>query len=717
MGYRAFLHKYGRANFLFLVLAFFLTSCAGNRPFPSDRLVVHVPSGYGKQAAKPVSPEKQSVPAPRTEERPSFQYLTPFRFSAGTPPGLLHRKAPFSRTREVSVAVKQMMPADFIHYIFSDLLGVNYVMDSNIYTLRQPITLNIDKKISEYQLFEMVTNVLARKKISIYGKDGIYYISMNATTGQISIGIGASVADIPAFSEKIEQLIPLKYIDSQDAYDFLAALPIGRGMRIIPATNGNILAVIGSRDNIEQALRMVNVLDRPAMRGRFVGMQALTYWDPSGMAGKLTEILKQESIPVSLSPGGKGVYINTLEQWGALLFFASERSWLERVKYWVRLLDRPHNRSARQYFLYFPKNSKAAELGESLRTILGMSAPQISKGTGAERQGVPRKIVPTVSSVIRGREKAKKSPAGEKAVIGNETNIAASVRFAVDKNRNALIICCTQKQYKVINSLLERLDVMPIQVLLEATVVTVTLKGDLQYGLEWYIKNSSWGQNIALNSLQGLLGTQGLNFSITSNTQKFQLLLNALASKNLVKVLSSTRLMVRDGKTAAIVVGSEIPVVTQTATTQEIQQAGTSGIISTVQYRSTGVSLTVKPAVQAHDVVSLDISQEVSEAQQNTLSSISSPIILNRTIHTDVVAGDGQTVLIGGLISKSDSGTVNRVPLLSSIPILGNLFKSVSKNTTKTELVIMITPHIIRSPKEIDEMRNTILKEFQYIKE
>jgi len=128
------------------------------------------------------------------------------------------------------------------------------------------------------------------------------------------------------------------------------------------------------------------------------------------------------------------------------------------------------------------------------------------------------------------------------------------------------------------------------------------------------------------------------------------------------------------------------------------------------------VSLTVKPTVQAHDVVSLDITQEVSEAQQNTLSSINSPIILNRTIHTDVVAGDGQTVLIGGLISKNKSETAYHVPLLSSIPILGNLFKSVSKNTTKTELVIMITPRIIRSPKEIDEMRNAIFKDFHYIR-
>ena len=126
-------------------------------------------------------------------------------------------------------------------------------------------------------------------------------------------------------------------------------------------------------------------------------------------------------------------------------------------------------------------------------------------------------------------------------------------------------------------------------------------------------------------------------------------------------------------------------------------------IIRSVQYRSTGVSLQVTPSVHAQGVVSLEITQEVSEAQANNTSDISSPIILNRSITTEVVAGDGQTVLLAGLIKENQSRTVTGIPFLSNIPLLGHLFKTTSNGSDRTELVIMITPHIIRSTQQIDE--------------
>jgi general secretion pathway protein D len=114
-------------------------------------------------------------------------------------------------------------------------------------------------------------------------------------------------------------------------------------------------------------------------------------------------------------------------------------------------------------------------------------------------------------------------------------------------------------------------------------------------------------------------------------------------------------------------------------------------------------------------IVTLEISQEVSEAQTNDTSNISSPMILNRSLTTEVVAADGQTVLLGGLIKKNKSETVTRVPLLGSIPILGHLFKTTSKSLNRTELVIMITPHIIRNTQQIDEMREAIFESFEHI--
>ena len=186
-------------------------------------------------------------------------------------------------------------------------------------------------------------------------------------------------------------------------------------------------------------------------------------------------------------------------------------------------------------------------------------------------------------------------------------------------------------------------------------------------------------------------------------------------SKDIAMIAGDVRVAVRDGKAASIIVGTEAPVTTSEATSPYIQAEGTSGIIRSIQYRSTGVSLQVTPSVHAKGVVTLEITQEVSEAQANTTSDISSPIILNRTITTEVVAADGQTVLLGGLIKENKSETVTKIPFFGSIPIIGHLFKTTSKGFVRTELVIMITPHIIRNTQQIDEMREAIFESFEHI--
>ncbi|NIA11251.1 MAG: type II secretion system secretin GspD [Nitrospiraceae bacterium] len=630
---------------------------------------------------------------PQRTSEAVFREVMPLRYHKGHGVRTSIQKLPFSKTKEVSVAVDEMPLPDFINYIFSDMLHVNYIVDNRVRRSKEQITLNLNK-ISERQLFEAVVDVLKQHRLSVYTKKNIYYISKNSKTKNIAIGIGAAVDDIPGTVGEIEQIIPIKYADVQNLVEFLPRSP---GIRIISAIRENMLVVTGSREQIKQALNMVNLLDRPVMRGRFIGMLHLKYWSPSDMAMKLKEVLTQEGIPVTEQPGRKGVYINKLERWGSILFFTAEKEWLERVKYWVKVLDVPLGRDENQYFLYFPANSKASELGESLEKILGISESDslIKKGPGK-----------TIVTKKTGKKNISKSIAIS----------AAGVKIAVDENRNALIIYTTPKKYKLLQSLLKRLDVMPVQVLIEASVAEVTLTDSLQYGLEWFLKNADHSQTSILQTLGGLgLGSGALNWSLITDSQKFQLLLNAMAKKDMVKILSSPRITVRDGKSASIVVGTEVPVITSEATTPEVQTQGTSGIIRSVQYRSTGVSLEVTPSVHARGVVTLEIHQEVSEAQTNNTSNISSPIILNRTVSTEVVAADGQTVLLGGLIKENKSQTVTKVPLLGSIPVLGYLFKSTSKGRDRTELVVMITPHIIRNTEQIDDMRDAIFKSFEHI--
>jgi general secretion pathway protein D len=219
------------------------------------------------------------------------------------------QKLPFSKSKEVSVAVDEMPLPDFIHYIFSDIFHVNYVVDSKVKKSKEPVTLNLNQKISEYRLFEIVVDVMKQHRLSVYIKKDIYYIWQDSKTKDIAIGIGAAINDIPATVGEIQQIVPIKYADVQNLFEFL---PRGPGIKVIPAIRENMLVVTGTREQIEQVINIVNMLDRPAMRGRFAGMLRLKYWSPSDMAKKLSEILTQEGIPVTEQPGQKGIYINML---------------------------------------------------------------------------------------------------------------------------------------------------------------------------------------------------------------------------------------------------------------------------------------------------------------------------------------------------------------------------------------------------------------------
>jgi len=280
----------------------------------------------------------------------------------------------------------------------------------------------------------------------------------------------------------------------------------------------------------------------------------------------------------------------------------------------------------------------------------------------------------------------------------------------VDKTRNALILYATAEKYEAVESLLTRLDVMPPQVLIEATVAEVTLVDDLRYGLEWFLKNIDGSQSSILSTIDGLnLGSAGINLSTVTDSEKFRLLVNALAEEELVQVLSSPRITVRDGKSATINVGSQVPVVTSETASVESAGAEGTGVLRTYQYRDTGVILKLTPTVHARDVVTLEISQEVSEVGA---SGTQNPTILNRTLDTDVVANAGQTLVIGGLIKENNSSRDSKVPFFGDLPIIGHLFKTTSQGRERTELVVMITPHILRASHEADALRDAFFEKF-----
>ncbi len=627
----------------------------------------------------------------------------------------------FSKEKMLTAVIDEMPLDQLIHHVFSEMLGVNYVIDSQLKDLKRPITLKLSQKVSEAQLFDVMRGVLSQNGITVYGKDNIFYLVSGEKDRRITVGIGQKVEDIPVTSGQVLQVIPLKYADVEAIFSMM---PRSQGMSVIPDLRENVFVVTGSREQVESVVRTVELLDRPAMKGRFVAMFTLSYWTAVDMADKIAELLTQEGIPVAKSPGQKGVQISVLEQRGGLIVFAAEKGWLDRAAFWVKQLDVPAEGEEKQFFLYIPKNCLASELGQTLSYIVQVTAPekkekpksvikrpsQSSMKTGMRGMGALSQARETVQKKDQEKETEKTATPEKQKLLMEDVSVT------VDDKKNALIVYASQQKYRILENLLKRLDIMPVQVILEATVAEVTLKDDLKYGLEWFIENyykNVVGNMGTYNKLQ--LGGNVFNYTVLSDYQKYRLLLNALATDNLVKILSSPRVTVRDGMTAQLVVGTEVPIITSEAASGSVITDGTTGILRSVQYRSTGVSLEVTPTVQAENIVTLEISQEVSEAQTNTTSNISSPLILNRTVSTEVVAADGQTVLLGGLIKENNSQTEVKIPILGDIPGLSYLFKTTSKSKDRTELVVMITPRIVRTTQQIDEMRDAMYSAFKYM--
>lgn len=618
----------------------------------------------------------------------------------------------FSPAEEVTVSVDVIQLSDFIHYIFKDLLNVNYVLDSKV-PVQEKLSLNLQDRVTKQKLFTIVSDILAGYSTMVREKGGVYYIVSGAPQQGIEVGVGSAYNDVPESGGQIRQLVPLRYVLANTLIQMLLSTP---GLMAYGMPNENIIVVQGTRESVLQAIQLIVAMDRPAMRGKFGAMLKVSYWDTKDLVSKLKDILAQEGIPVSVNASEGGLRLISIERWRIILAFGAEKAWVDRLNYWVRLLDIPEDRDDKQFFIYFPENSRAQDLAETIQNILGISKAREKVVEKSKKSDLLKQGNQMGQSALRpaAAPAETSTTATETAGISSiMATIAEQVSVTVDGNRNALVIYTTSMYYKTIESLLKQIDLMPAQVLIEATVAEVTLTGNLAYGLEWYIKRFGFDLTGELRILQKTIGAGGLDYSLINDANTFKLLINALATDSKIKVLSSPRLTVRDGKTASMVVGTEVPV--QTGDISNTAGGVSTGLVRSYQYRTTGITLSVTPTVHARGILTMEIMQGVSEPAANGTSGIDSPIILNRNITTEVVAADGQTIMLGGLIKENASQTLTKVPLLGDIPILGNLFKNTSKGDNRTELVIMITPHIIRSPQQIEDMRAAILHNFEEI--
>jgi general secretion pathway protein D len=292
---------------------------------------------------------------------------------------------------------------------------------------------------------------------------------------------------------------------------------------------------------------------------------------------------------------------------------------------------------------------------------------------------------------------------------GGQTLVSDITRIFSDEVLNAVIVLATPEDYSTIKETIARLDLVPRQVVIEGIVAQVNLTDNLSLGLAYAIETQF---KIGTTTLEGLMAVSGGSLNVDASTPsgtgftfvgvdsggRVRAFVNALATEGRSKLLAAPHILVSDNREARIQVGQQVPLVTS-------ETYGTPGVapIQTVQYRDIGVILKVKPQVNEGGLVSLEVNQEVSTFDTVTLGVADKTIILNKAeASTSLVVQDSQTIIIGGLIREERRRSRSGVPFLSKIPILGYLFGSTSDDESRQEIIILLTPRVI---KTIDQAR------------
>ncbi len=614
--------------------------------------------------------------------------------------------------RPVTFTAEEIALPDFINEVFGDILQLNYQLAPALQRKKDLVTLRLGKPVSQRQLFLLCSEVLEQYGVGMIQKQGILFFIQAKTGSSISPAIlvsGRALPDVPDTHRVVFQHVPLKVVKANTMTGWLKQIYEPLGVTLRPDITTNSIIIHGPGKIIRQAIQAIKLLDQPSFAGRYSARFELAFQPVEKLRTAVVNALTAEGYNVtegkSQTPGS--IRIIALDFINSLLVFTADPGTLSHVARWVKNLDQaPEEKPdvSSSTFYYEVKNTKAASLFDVLQKL-------IAEGKG----NILPETIPT-STAPDNPGKANAAAASKASAPATKIVKTARSSLVLDEVRNAIIFMGDPKEWQKLRQIMVRMDRQVRQVLVEVTIAEVSLTDQENYGIEWLTKLNLDGRPGTLSTIKGLnLGGTGLLYTLESAGQT-RALLNAMASNQNVSIVSTPKILVKSGENASIDVGSEVPIVTSVATANS-QSEGTNDIQQDIQYRKTGVLLNVSPVIHSGNRVDMEISQEVSEARENTVSNISSPSIFNRKIKTSVSLKDGGSLLLGGLITSTGDHGVTGIPVLKDLPVAGHLFKGTKKTAEKRELIILIRPYIIENDQQAYSLTRSQQQRFNTINE
>ncbi|MEH2526169.1 general secretion pathway protein D [Bradyrhizobium sp. AZCC 2176] len=609
--------------------------------------------------------------------------------------------------------------------VLGDMIGVNYVVDPRVDGV---ISVQTTRPVSKAEAMEMFQTALVPIGAVLVQSRGTYRIAPadQAATGVIATGDGPAESAIAGNGIRV---VSLKYVSATEVARVLEPM-VPKGAIVQADDARNILALKGSPAEIESMLDSISVFDVDVMKGMSFAVVPVKTPQPEKMVDELKAIFAAEKEgPLK---GRVRFIANT--RLGAILVVTSQPSYLPRAQTWIRRLDAKAAGSERQLHVYQVQNRPVAELASVLQSMFanemkvvkpptrsvsprskqasfsgssarspgtGGATPDIDQGAAIGLRGVsPGNDLQSLQRALNNEPDALTPDSMEPSSSPSSSNGAVGeppLKIVADETKNSLLIMANDRDYQRVLRVIQGLDVVASQVLIEAVIAEVVLNDKLQYGVQWQLSKKGTPTASFSNALTGGVASVFPGFNYAVNAASIASTLSALNALTRVNVISTPSLMVLDNKTARLQIGDQVPITTQTATSTVTAQ---TAIVNSITMQDTGVILSVTPRINESGRVQLEIEQEVSAVVKTTSSGIDSPTIQQRRVKTTVVVNDGEVLALGGMIQEQANKTSNQIPLLGDIPGLGAAFSNRGDQVQKTELVILITPKVVRDGTE-----------------
>ena len=626
----------------------------------------------------------------------------------------------------VSLNFEDAPLSEVVHAVLGDILGLDYILDGPV---AGTITLRSRTPIPRDQLLTILESLLSANQMVMVRDSQDRYLVTGAQQASRQAPRLSNPRDPGAGYSTV--VVPLQYISASNMAEILRPVADEQAFLRIDNTR-NLLLLAGTRMQIDGWLDMVDTFDVDLLKGMSVGLFTLEH----SRVGETATVLQG-----MLRTGGNGdeevgqlVKIIPIERLNSLLVVTPRSHYLDTLGTWIERLDsRPDSKFEKRLFVYPVQNTTASRLAELISNIYagGASATGGVAGTGggysADREVAPGLSMESIGSASGGASGSGSGSFGSSAnsagdsagfsadfgsapgtsssaatLGGEEGQGVADVRVVADEENNALMIYATGKQYDLIKDALRQLDVIATQVIIEASILEVSLTDELRYGLEWTFKNGLGSDYDGFGQLGNSAGgpsatSPGFSYTVTNSLGDISAVLNALSEDSLINVISSPSVMVLDNHPAYIHVGDQVPVRQGTSSTD----GGT--VTENIVYRDTGVKLMVRPSVNAGQLVTMDVEQSVTDVG-NVDSATGQRTFLERNIMSRVAVRSNESVVLGGLIRENATATDSGVPLLHRMPVLGALFGTTSESNRRPELLVIITPRVINNEQELRDV-------------